>query len=479
MTKRISRKSFAVRLERLTAELRRRITDGTYAEGDFLPSESSLAKQFELSNNSVRKGLDTLAAEGLIVKLDKVGSKVTAPAIRPKTTITIICMPSIERDLEFSRLLEDFHKLHPSIQVKPVAWSMLDSSLRSSPLDTMRTYLEDGTADLITINHNHFTQLIENGCAELMEPPYQAEGTYPFLTDAFSAEGKLYVQPIVFSPVVLCYNKDHFAEAGLPEPDSGWTWEHLIAAAEKLTVPGIRHGFHFYQVSENRWPLFLLQGGKRRESSDEPDWEQLMDGIDLCGTIIHNRNAFPPYLSESEPETSKLFISGKISMQLATYNSLNDMKHSAVRYDIAPVPYMSVPATLLIGIGLMASRRSKAKEAVKLFVDYAASVKTQQRIRSRTLTVPACKPVAEAPPQEETELNRPLHEQTFREIIPSYRWHTDLGMPIRLLGALHHQLKLYWSEMIDKQTLLSELRRLQQSSVHDEEAQANQPHLSI
>ncbi|MBD2863376.1 extracellular solute-binding protein [Paenibacillus oceani] len=475
MTKRISRKSFAARLERLTDELRRRIMDGTYAEGDFLPSESSLAKQFELSNNSVRKGLDTLAAEGLIVKLDKVGSRVTAPAVRPKTTITIICMPSIERDLEFSRLLEDFHKLHPSIHVKPVAWSMLDSSLRSSPLDTIRTYLEDGTADLITINHNHFIQLIENGCADLLEPLDYAEGTYRFLTDAFSADGNLYAQPVVFSPVVLCYNKDHFAEAGLPEPDSGWTWERLIDAAEKLTVPGSRHGFHFYQVSENRWPLFLLQGGKRRARPDEPDWERMMDGIDLCGSIIQNRHAFPPYLSESEPEASQLFISGKISMQLATYNSLNDLKHSAVRYDIAPVPYMDVPATLLIAIGLMASRRSKAKEAVKLFVDYTASVQAQQWIRSRTLTVPACKPVAEAPPQEDTGLNRPQHDQIFREIMPSYRWHTDLGVPIRLLGALHHPLKLYWSEMIDRQTLLSELRRLRPGSGQDEEARADRP----
>ncbi|TNJ67036.1 hypothetical protein FE784_07510 [Paenibacillus hemerocallicola] len=104
--------------------------------------------------------------------------------------------------------------------------------------------------------------------------------------------------------------------------------------------------------------------------------------------------------------------------------------------------------------------RAKHKEAVKLFVSYASSREAQQQVRARTLSIPASKPAAEAALPDGDGLNRPEHFQLFREIIPSFRWHADLGLPIRLLDPLHHQLKLYWSGMIDDNALMEQLRRL-------------------
>lgn len=467
MSTRISRKSFGTRLEHMVHQLRGRILNGTYAENDYLPSESALAKQFQLSNNSVRKGLEMLVAEGLIVKIDKVGSKVTAVSGRERTTITIACHPSIERDLAFSMLLEDFHRAYPAIRVLPVAGNALGIAADRSFSETVRDCIENESVDLFTVNHMDFADFIGQGWAGLLEPLPADSETYPFLTEAFSVNGIPLVRPLLFSPVVLCYNKEHFAEAGLLTPDSGWTWAHLLRAAARLTIPGKRHGFHFFQLSGNRWPLFLLQTGSHFEIDGQgghrpTDGARLLDGIRLCGDIMRNRDVFPNYVPESEPESSQLFAEGKISMQLATYNSLNDLKRSGVRYDIAPVPYPAsrTPATLAIAIGLMASGRSKHKEAVKLFVSYAASRQAQYDLRARTLSIPASKPAAEAASPTGDGLNRPEHFQLFREIIPSYRWHADLGLPIRLLRLLHHQLKLYWSDMIDEDALMEQLRRL-------------------
>lgn len=467
MSARISRKSFGTRLEHMIHQLRGRILNGTYAENDYLPSESALAKQFQLSNNSVRKGLDTLVAEGLIVKIDKVGSKVTAVSGRERTTITIACHPSIERDLAFSMLLEDFHRAYPAIRVQPVAGNALGIAADRSFAETVRDCIENESVDLFTVNHMDFAELIGDGRTGLMEPLPADSETYPFLSEAFTGNGVPLVRPLLFSPVVLCYNKDHFAEAGLLTPDSSWTWPQLLQAAARLTNPGKRHGFHFYQLSNNRWPLFLLQTGSRFGTDGHggfsPDHEaDLVEGVRLCGDIMRNRDVFPYYVSESEPEASRLFAEGKISMQLATYNSLNDLKRTGVRYDIAPVPYPAArtPATLAIAIGLLASSRSKYKDAVKLFVSYATSREAQNQVRARTLSIPASKPAAEAALPDGDGLNRPEHFQLFREIIPSYRWHADLGLPIGLLDPLHHQLKLYWSGMIDDDALLERLRRL-------------------
>ncbi|MDF2663499.1 MAG: GntR family transcriptional regulator, partial [Paenibacillus sp.] len=153
MSTRISRKSFGTRLEHMIHQLRGRILNGTYAENDYLPSESALATQFQLSNNSVRKGLDTLVAEGLIVKIDKVGSKVTAVSVRERTTITIACHPSIERDLAFSMLLEDFHRAYPAIRVLPVAGNALGIAADRSFSETVRDCIENESVDLFTVNH--------------------------------------------------------------------------------------------------------------------------------------------------------------------------------------------------------------------------------------------------------------------------------------------------------------------------------------
>ncbi|GAA3408762.1 extracellular solute-binding protein [Paenibacillus hodogayensis] len=475
MPQRQSRKTFADRLDHLVGQLRSRILDGTYAEDDFLPAESALAKQFDLSNNSVRKGLEQLVAEGLIVKIDKVGSRVAANSSHQRTTITIACYPSIERDVAFTELLEDFHRLYPAIRVKPITASPLTDS--GSYAGTIRESVANGTADLYTVHHMDFTELIAEGAAERFEPLVPAPGTYPFLNERFAVDGtgESFVQPLMFTPLVLCYNKDHFAEAGLLEPDSSWTWQHLLDSAARLTVPGKRHGFHFFALSDNRWPFFLLQTGAGFARDDcgyyaPTDSAQLLGGIRLCGDIIGNRDVFPPYLSENQPEATRLFAEGKISMQLATYNSLNDLKREALRYDIAPVPLPTSgsPATLAIAIGLMAGKASQHKEAVKLFISYAASHEAQRAIRSRTLSIPACKPAAEAaeraesaqPNGQQAGLNRPEHFQLFRDIIPSFRWHADLGLPIPLLKPLHRLLKLYWSSMIDDDTLLAELSRL-------------------
>lgn len=156
--------------------------------------------------------------------------------------------------------------------------------------------METGAIDIFTVNNMNFNELAECGHLGLLEAQKTNAETYPFVNEAFTADGSLYVQPILFSPVVLCYNRELFRAAKLPEPDSGWKWDDLVRAAERLTVPNEKHGFYFFQVSENRWPLFLLQSGE--SFTREGNWlsnlrgTRLMEGIRLCGELIRNYAAF-------------------------------------------------------------------------------------------------------------------------------------------------------------------------------------------
>lgn len=51
----------------IASTLRTRIIDGTYATGSPMPSESSLCAEFGVARNTLRRALDQLASEGLVL----------------------------------------------------------------------------------------------------------------------------------------------------------------------------------------------------------------------------------------------------------------------------------------------------------------------------------------------------------------------------------------------------------------------------
>jgi multiple sugar transport system substrate-binding protein len=84
---------------------------------------------------------------------------------------------------------------------------------------------------------------------------------YPFLLEPFKGpDGKLYGLPKDWSILSLFYNKKLFAQAGVPEPTEGWTWDDLFAAArtiyQKTGKPGLVIHAEF-----NRWLPYLLSNG--------------------------------------------------------------------------------------------------------------------------------------------------------------------------------------------------------------------------
>ena len=73
MTRRVG----APKSRRLAETLEREIRAGRFAHGDQLASEQSLMRQFAVSRNTVRRGLEQLARKGLITTRTGIGSFVT------------------------------------------------------------------------------------------------------------------------------------------------------------------------------------------------------------------------------------------------------------------------------------------------------------------------------------------------------------------------------------------------------------------
>ncbi|MCD9021571.1 extracellular solute-binding protein [Cohnella silvisoli] len=449
------RKSFQIRLQHMVDRLRSDIMHGAYSPGELLPSEMKLAEQFHLSNKSVRKGLDMLVGEGLIVKVDRVGSRVTDNASRASVSLSFGYSASIERDFGLSSLLEDFHSLHPSIRVKEVP-------LRSTTdyMSTVKEYMENDLLDAFTLNNLDFQHIVDNSCADMLEPLTLDTQLYRFTQEAFVHDHRLLTKPVIFSPIVLAYNRSHFHQSNVPEPDGSWKWDDVVAHAAALTIPGKRHGLYFYLLSDNRWPALLLQSGMRFEPETDGSFRlngtRLMESIRLSKELIDNRNIYPRYLSENSDDVNELFAQGKVSMILTTYMAINDFKDSNLNYDVSPLPYIYEPRSLLNVIGAAVSRNSKQKEAAMLLIDYLGSPRAQTIIREKTLSIPALKQAAETPLEPSLSMNgmnRPSRFFMFRETMSSYRMHRDLNLSMASFNALRSLLKQYWSDLIDEQTL--------------------------
>ncbi len=56
------------RYKQVYEALRKQITDGVYGQGDLLPSENDLSRQYGITRPTVRHALDALYNEGMIIR---------------------------------------------------------------------------------------------------------------------------------------------------------------------------------------------------------------------------------------------------------------------------------------------------------------------------------------------------------------------------------------------------------------------------
>jgi multiple sugar transport system substrate-binding protein len=456
-SERASRKTFQLRLEAMVEAIRGDIASGSLKKGDFLPSEKMYAGSYRLSNNTVRKGLDELVAEGLIEKVPRVGNKVVGREREQTTVLRFGCHVSLLQEAAMKTLVAEFHKRNPDIRIELVAMSP-----ELNRYSSVKKRIDEESLDVFTMNYNGFDSFRENegfGQLESFEPDSHI---YPFLNEAFTHDGQLKLRPLLFTPLILCYNKAHFREKGLMEPDSGWRWDTLFEAADRLTVERERFGFYFHFPSSNRWPVLFMQSGLRFERNGDggfvADERKLKEALMACRTI-YLRNRFPMFLSEEDSDAEELFFKGKVSMILTTYLGLNrHERRGEFEYDIAPLPYLNEPKTLLMLVGLAISARAKEKESARRFVDYLVSHEAQMLIRRKTLSIPSEKPAAEWTGEE--SMYRPYRFHMYREIIPSFRTFRDLNMSVARLESLYKEAKLYWSGLETEEEAVRRLVQL-------------------
>ncbi|MDF2724983.1 MAG: GntR family transcriptional regulator, partial [Paenibacillus sp.] len=297
----------------------------------------------------------------------------------------------------------------------------------------------------------------EHNRLNVLLPMQLADDTYPFLREELLVDGVSYAQPLVFSPVILAYNPEHFREAGLPEPDSGWTWERMLETAAQLSKPSGRYGFAAsFLAGNNRWPTIWMQ--RASDPMHSPGWrpeaEELAAALTYCSELMKADGVIPSFLDVSAMHS--LFAEGKLSMLMTTYFLLNGLGDK-VPYDIAPLPYTTKPRTMLLWIGLSIHRKTAVPEAARTFVEFMTGPESQAIIRRNTLSVPASAVAAGA---SEPNVHKPNRYNLYKEIIPSYRSQWQYGLRNETIDAMRELLLLLYSGVIGEEELRVRLAEL-------------------
>ncbi len=465
-----SRDIFMEQLQLMKTTIRKQIAEGDIQVGEYLPSELVLAETYELSKNSVRKGLEDLVEEGLIVKKSRIGNQVVS--IKPFNPIILRVgyYPSLMNEVKFDDLIRLFEKEYPNIKVKTIALSYENYHL------TLRDFFMNDMIDVVTINFKDFYECKDQS-ESLFEPMEYNPTIYSFLQKPFESDcikENLMVQPFVFSPIVFCYNRAHFDQDHIPYPDSSWKWEDALETSKTLMgedQDGKVCGLYFHPFSLNRWPIFMMQNGVQFEKDLDGEiqfpYEELLESTAFIRTMFEEQGILQTFLSDNNRDAEQLFIDNKTSMIIASYFTLNEFRKHSIEYDIAPLPYFKYPKTILLIIGLAINKHSTRKHAAEQFVSFMSGEKVQEYIRIHTLSLPAVKRIAEK--QGEEKVYKPSRFQLFREIIPSFCLYTDLGLESNELAEVRNELRLYLSGATDHDSFYERLKgKLSRSAKYEQ-----------
>ena len=449
-----SRSEFTSRIRGLTDRMREEIASGKLRPGDYLPSEVELGTLFGLSKESVRKALDALVQEGLIVKMKRVGNRVVRPPEREpdrgdpdargeRTAIRFAYYPSLETEARTAESIAAFERAHPSIEVRAI------------PTPFPAEYAAHGVADVIALTNWDALKWKERdrSFATLRAAP-ETTAAHPSLFRPFlDATGRAAAAPYVYSPIVLCYNREHFAACSQEEPQPDWTWYTLLKAARALGARLGVTGFASHMQSVNRWTVFLLQNGFRFGEAEEEgaraaDRPALWDSLRVARELIHQQEGGTRFWTENDADAERWFGEGRVSMIMTSYFGLNRLLPTGIDYGVARLPKLRSDATLLLVTGLAVAAETKHPEAAEAFVRFLTDRDVQLGIRRATSTLPAHPEALAA--RDGLKGNRPSREPDLSRMWDACKDYAELRLDPAALEAVREELKGYWSKLEDE-----------------------------
>jgi multiple sugar transport system substrate-binding protein len=334
----------------------------------------------------------------------------------------------------YRNLIDGFKEVEPDVTV-----NLIEASDRTDLLARLSTSFAGGTPpDLFLINYRFFGQFAVTGVLEPVQPRLDSstifeEGDfYPQPIEAFQFDGELTCMPQNVSSLVVYYNRDLFAEAGVPEPAAGWTWDQFQAAATALTKDldgdGVTDQYGAgVEPSIIRLAPFIWSNGGNVVDDEENPTRLAVDGPEAIEAMqrffdLHTVHGVVPGDEEVESEDDETrFMNGRLAMVLSsrrstpTFRTITDFD-----WDIAALPHHDQPAGILHSDAYCMAAASRNKEAAWRFVEFAVGPDGAPITAASGRTVPSLMEVANSEAFLDPSA-RPANSKVFLDTIPDIR----------------------------------------------------------
>lgn len=218
------------------------------------------------------------------------------------------------------------------------------------------------------------------------------------LVDLYTFDGKHYGIPKDFDTIGVFYNKKIFKEAGVEEPQSGWTWDDFHQKAKAISDWGKDKGIWgaACPVASNQSTYYntIYQAGGYviKDGKSGYDDPKTIEGLKCWVDWIADGAVAPPdVVADVKPnnmfnsEKSAMFWSGDwIAAEIA-----EAFKGREDDIGVIELPKKEQQASIIHGLGWAVSQHSANKDAAKALAAHMASKESQETEAKNGTAIPA------------------------------------------------------------------------------------------
>jgi multiple sugar transport system substrate-binding protein len=324
-------------------------------------------------------------------------------AAEPQDCVRVVSWAGYREVAMDEEIIDSFSVRHPDI---PVCYESLEGSgiYREKILTSIAAGTPPGVFLLDGIDIPSF---VNRGVVLDLAPfigrvGLTVDAFHPAMRDLFESGGRLWAFPKDFTPMVLYYNKDLFDAARVPYPDSSWSWDDFLDAAQRLTRDtdgdgevdqwGFAWPREFFYLQTWIWTgggdLLSPDGRRATGHLDSPETVAALEWyLDLTRT--HGVAPRIEMFRRGLGQAGRLFYSGRVAMmQSGHWNTptlLPYEERGELRFGVAPVPRAeSVPPVSPIYASGWAVPRNAPHRRWAVTVAAFLSGEIAQRIRARS-----------------------------------------------------------------------------------------------
>ena len=339
------------------------------------------------------------------------GALFAAPgAMAQDATVTFAYWGDPAEREAYDRVIAGFEAENPSINVEADYTPDQNDFQKKMATD----FAGGDPPDVFLTNYRRFGQFAARNALEPVGPylaassAIKAEEYYPMAMDAFKYRGgEQTCMPQNVSSLVVYYNVDLFNAAGVPLPAAGWTWDQFIAAATALTQDTDGDGANdqfgvVIDPSMYRYVSFIWgAGGEIVDDVTNPttltlDSPEAIDAIEKMVSLgVTGHNVVPTEAEVLSEDDESRFMRGGAAMYFQSRRVVPTLREiEGFTWDVAPLPVISTPATVLHSDAFCMASSAESKEAAWRFIEYAVGDAGQSILAENGRIVPSRMSVA-------------------------------------------------------------------------------------